>query len=98
VTEITADIGSLRSDDERCAVRFQRLYDFTPAELWSAITDPDRVGRWLAQAQIEPGEGGRVRLAFDEGRTEGRILTWDEPRVVEYEWRFDGEDESVVRF
>jgi uncharacterized protein YndB with AHSA1/START domain len=98
VTEITADVGALRNDDERCAVRFERLYDFTPAELWSAITDPDRVGRWLAQAQIEPGEGGRVRLAFDEGETEGRILTWEEPRVVEYEWRFDGEEESVVRF
>ena len=94
----TADVGALRNDEERCAVRFERLYDFTPAELWSAITDPARLGRWLAQAQVDPGVGGHVRLAFDEGRTEGRILTWDEPRVVEYEWCFDGEDESIVRF
>jgi uncharacterized protein YndB with AHSA1/START domain len=98
VTEMTADIGVLRSDDERCAVRFERLYDFTPAELWSAITDPGQLARWLARAEVEPGEGGRIKLDFDDGGTEGRILTWDEPRVVEYEWRFDGEDESVVRF
>ena len=98
MTEATADVGALRNDEERCAVRFERLYDFTPAELWSAITDPTRLGRWLAEAQVDSGVGGHVRLAFDEGRTEGRILTWDEPRVVEYEWRFDGEDESVVRF
>ena len=98
MTELTADVGSLRNDDERCAVRFERLYDFTPSELWSAITDPARLARWLAQAQVDPGAGGQVRLAFEEGETEGRILTWDEPRVLEYEWRFTGEDESVVRF
>jgi len=98
MTELTVDAGALRNDEETCAVRFERLYDFTPAELWSAITDPARLARWLAQAQVDPGDGGQVRLAFDEGRTEGRILTWDEPHVLEYEWRFTGEDESVLRF
>lgn len=98
MTQIQTDVGTLRNDDERCAVRFERLYDFTPAELWSAITNPARLGRWLAKAEVEPGAGGAVRLAFDDGATAGRILTWDEPRVLEYEWRFSGEDESVVRF
>ena len=91
--------GELRNDDDRCAVRFQRLYDFTPDELWSALTDQQRLRRWLAEAPLfEGGVGGRVTIAFDDGTTEGRILTWDEPRVLEYEWRFPGEDESVVRF
>jgi len=99
VTEITTELGALRNDDERCAVRFERLYDFTPAELWSAITDPGQLARWLARAEVEPGEGGRISLGFDGGATEGgRIRSWDEPRVLEYEWRFTGEQESVVRF
>ncbi len=98
MTELTVDTGALRRDDERCAVRFERLYDFTPSELWSAITDPVRLGRWLARAEVDPGAAGHVRLAFEEGETDGRILTWDEPNVLEYEWRFAGEDESVVRF
>ena len=100
MTEITAEIGALRNDDERCAVRFERLYDFTPAELWSAITDPEQLSRWLARAEVVPGEGGRISLAFDDGGTTegGRILTWEEPRLLEYEWRFAGEEESVVRF
>jgi uncharacterized protein YndB with AHSA1/START domain len=98
VTELTADVGALRNDDERCAVRFERLYDFTPDELWSALTDPHRLGRWLAMADVQPGAGGHVKLGFDDGVTEGRILTWDELRVLEYEWRFTGEDGSVVRF
>ena len=99
MTETKAVNGELRSDDDRCAVRFQRLYDFTPDELWSALTDQERLRRWLAEApRFEGGVGGRVTIAFDDGTTEGRILIWDEPRVLEYEWRFPGEDESVVRF
>jgi len=99
VTETQAVHGELRNDDDRCAVRFQRLYDFTPEELWSALTDPQRLHRWLAEApRVEGGVGGHVTIAFDDGTTEGRILTWDEPRVLEYKWRFPGEDESVVRF
>ena len=91
--------GVLRPDDDRCAVRFERLYDFTPDELWSALTDPKRLRRWLAETpRFEGRPGGAVTIAFDESTTEGRILTWDEPRVLEYEWRSPGEDESVVRF
>jgi uncharacterized protein YndB with AHSA1/START domain len=99
VTQITAEFGTLRNDDERCAVRFERIYDFTPAELWSAITEPDQLARWLARAVVEPGAGGQISLDFDGGATEGgRILVWDEPRVLEYEWHFTGEPDSVVRF
>lgn len=99
MTEVETGHGALRTDGERCAVRFERLYDVTPAELWSAITDPGRLARWLARAEVEPGEGGRISLDFDGGVTEGgRILTWDEPRALEYEWRFTDEPVSVVRF
>ncbi len=41
MTELTADVGALRNDDERCAVRFERLYDFTPDE---ALVGSDRPG------------------------------------------------------
>jgi len=99
VTQIQTNPGTLRSDDDRCAVQFRRLYDFTPQELWSALTDPEQLGRWLARARVDPGVGGQVSLDFDGGATEGgRVLTWDEPRVLEYEWRFEGEEQSVVRF
>jgi uncharacterized protein YndB with AHSA1/START domain len=95
--------GTLRSDGDRCAVAFRRLYDFTAEELWAALTDPKQLDRWLARApHFEQEVGGRVELVFGDGnrdgRTTGQILTWDEPRVLEYEWRFPGEDNSVVRF
>ena len=99
----TASRGTLRNDGERCAVAFRRLYDFTAAELWAALTDPAHLGRWLAHApRFDREAGGQVELVFGDWsgdqRASGRILTWDEPRVLEYEWRFPGEEESVVRF
>ena len=99
MTEIHAETGAVRNDGDRCAVRFERLYDFTPAELCSALTDPQRLRRWLADTpRFEGRVGGEVTIVFDEGTIEGRVLTWDEPRVLEYEWRFPGEDDSIVRF
>jgi len=95
--------GALRADGERCAVGFERLYDFTPEELWAVLTDPAQLGGWLAQCpRFDREVGGEVELVFGDGsgeaRAHGRILTFEEPRVLEYEWRFPGEDESVVRF
>lgn len=103
MTDVRAEHGTLRNDNERCAVAFRRLYDFTAEELWSALTDPEQLGRWLATAtRFDHEAGGQVELVFGDGsgdqRASGRILTWDEPRVLEYEWHFPGEDQSIVRF
>ena len=103
MTDMQAEAGVVRNDDDRCAVQFRRLYDYTPEELWSALTDPEQLGRWLARApRFDREAGGFVDLLFgddgDDQRATGRILTWDEPHVLEYEWRFPGEDDSIVRF
>ena len=103
MTEVQAEHGILRNDGERCAVAFRRLYDFTADELWSALTDPAQLGRWLATAtRFDREAGGEVELVFADSSGDqhagGRILTWDEPHVLEYEWRFPGEDDSIVRF
>jgi uncharacterized protein YndB with AHSA1/START domain len=103
MTQVQAEHGTLRNDGERCAVGFRRLYDFTAEELWAALTDPERLGRWLAHApRFDREVGGQVELVFGDSsgdqRASGRILTWEEPRVLEYEWQFPGEEESIVRF
>jgi len=103
MTQVQAEHGTLRNDDERCAVAFRRLYDFTAEELWAALTDPEQLGRWLAASpRFDREVGGQVELVFGDWsgdeRASGRILTWEEPRVLEYEWRLPGEEESIVRF
>jgi uncharacterized protein YndB with AHSA1/START domain len=89
------DLGTVAPDGERRRLRFERFYDAPPEELWSALTEPERLARWLAPGEI----GETVRLEFeDDNVVTGRVLAFEPPRVLEYEWHYPGEDESVVRF
>jgi uncharacterized protein len=93
--------GELRADgDDRCAVRFERLFDFTPEELWKALTDPEQLLGWLAHAEsFDPRVGGAVELDFGEGvAVRGEVLQLEPGRVLEYTWTHSGEIESLVRF
>jgi uncharacterized protein len=92
--------GTLRPEEERCAVRFERLYDYTPAELWAALTDPVQLSGWLAEVPTFDGQvGGAVAIDFGEGgEVRGEVLALEPQRLLEYTWTFTGESESVVRF
>jgi uncharacterized protein YndB with AHSA1/START domain len=39
------DYGTISLDGSMAAVRFERRYAAPPPELWSALTDADRMGR-----------------------------------------------------
>ena len=96
------EMGVLRADDDRRAVRFERLYDYQPEEVWNAISDPGRVARWLARVdRWEPEVGGRIVLEFGDepdGRTELRVRELEPGRVLEVDWHYPGEERSFVRF
>ncbi len=65
--------------------------------MWTALTKPERLRRWLAEAEFEERVGGRVELRFDDGVIEGTVRELDRPRLLEYEW-VDNGARSVVRF
>jgi uncharacterized protein YndB with AHSA1/START domain len=94
--------GQLRMDGVRRAVRFEHRYDATPAEVWSALTEPSRLARWLADAELDLRVGGEYVLRFsgeDEGQTTtGEVLALEPERLLELTWLSPGEDDSVVRF
>jgi uncharacterized protein YndB with AHSA1/START domain len=86
--------GTLTAD----GVRFERLYDATPAELWRALTDPDQVRGWLANVSrwsLTPGEEWQIR--FDDGSAGGRVVAVEEGRRLELTW-VEGGTESLLRF
>jgi len=94
-----SELGVLRIEDGRRSVRFERQLASPPAEVWDALTSPERLARWLAPGAIGAHAGGGVRLDFGEGGVvTGRVRSWEPPSLLEYEWRFEGETESVVRF
>jgi uncharacterized protein YndB with AHSA1/START domain len=89
--------GTMTLEGTTRTLRFERLLDHPPAEVWAALTEPERLGDWLAAAEVEPGPGGTITLDFGEGGIEKcRITTWDPPRVLAYEWNFLGEKPTHV--
>jgi uncharacterized protein YndB with AHSA1/START domain len=94
------DLGTISAQGTTRTVRFERTLAFSAEAVWAALTEPEQLREWLAEAVVDPGEGGEVALDFGEnGKESGRITAWDPPRVLAYEWGFAGEGgPSHVRF
>ena len=70
----TRVLGSLRSADGTGTVRMTDRYDTNIDDLWSAITDPDRLARWLGDVEGELKVGGSFRAHFFASGWEGTGL------------------------
>lgn len=89
--------GVPRREDGRLALRYERHYDATPDEVWSAFTEPQSIRRWLwADAVLEPRVGGVFRLTWSENQAEGSVLVWRPPHLLEVEWN-DTDMRSILR-
>ena len=91
--------GTITLEDGFHTIRFERRLEFAPDEVWAALTEPERLREWLADATVVPGPEGEISIDFGEGGHEsGQITAWDPPRVLAYEWNFVGEEPSHVRW
>jgi uncharacterized protein YndB with AHSA1/START domain len=92
----------LRTDPAHCTLSFERHFDAPIERVWAALTDPALLGGWLADSSIDLRVGGTIVHEFDPddvgSRVDGTILVLDPPRTLEYEWRFLGETDSVLRY
>jgi uncharacterized protein YndB with AHSA1/START domain len=89
-----------REGGDRATVHFERVYDYRPEELWAALTEPEQLRGWLGEVEIDLRVGGRVVIRFGDTAgeiTEGRIRALEPPRVLEYDWTYPGETDSVLR-
>jgi uncharacterized protein YndB with AHSA1/START domain len=90
-------LGEVRAEGEHAGLRYERLYNATPTEVWAAFTDPDSIRRWLfAEAVVEPRAGGRFELRWGEDAARGQVVAWDPPHVFEATWD-ESNVESVLR-
>ncbi len=79
--------GGVVEHDDGLILRFERRYEFEPTDVWSAITDPERLARWLFPATLESRPGGSLTFHLGEyGDGTGTVLAWDEPNLLEYRW------------
>jgi len=49
-------LGSVRSADGKGIVRMEDRYNTDIDDLWSALTEPGRLARWIAEVEGESGE------------------------------------------
>lgn len=91
-------LGSMRRiDEKRGAVRVEDVYDTDIADLWSGITEPDRLARWIATVEGDLRVGGTVQTRFTstwEGP--GRIDVCDAPNRLVVTMEPGTDDEAVI--
>jgi uncharacterized protein YndB with AHSA1/START domain len=91
-------LGSLRSEDGKGAVRMEDRYDTGIDDLWSALTDPGRLARWIGEVSGDLRPGGEYRFYFFSSGAEGtgRVEACEPPRRLLLTQGLGKPDEQVI--
>ncbi|MET0788625.1 MAG: SRPBCC family protein [Cellulomonas sp.] len=100
---MTTDVwGVLTPGEVGVTVRFERRYATTTADLWSCVTEPDRLRRWLGPVYGDLRAGGRYELRMGDDvagspqNAVGEVLECDAPRRLVLTWEFPGEEATSI--
>jgi uncharacterized protein YndB with AHSA1/START domain len=105
-------VGTLRTADGKGAMRMEDRFGTGIDDLWSALTDPGRLARWLGEFEGDLRLGGEFRARFFDGwEGTGRVDVCEPPRhllvttrhvrqtdehVIEATLTADGDDTILV--
>lgn len=93
------EYGTVNNYDLRATVTFDRIFDAAMADVWSMLTTDEGLERWLAPATVDLRTDGTMDIDFgEEGLAGGAIIDLVPGSSIEYEWRFPGEPDSIIRF
>lgn len=74
-------------------VRASRTYPTSQADLWTAITEKQRIERWFGNVSGDFKRGGRFAI---EGNADGEIASCDPPHTLALTWEFGGNKSWVT--
>jgi uncharacterized protein YndB with AHSA1/START domain len=100
IDAVRRELGSKQTGaGEAHVIRLRRTYDAPIDDVWDALTNPERIGRWFLPISGDFRIGGRYQF---EGNAGGEILECDRPHRLRATWVFgEGGDaaasEVVVR-
>src|SRR5690606_4554170 len=76
-----------------CIAVARREHPADAAELWNALTDPERIPRWFLPVTGELRPGGRYRF---EGNASGTVLNCEAPHSFAITWEMMGSPSWVT--
>jgi uncharacterized protein YndB with AHSA1/START domain len=88
--------GTLRTENGRSVLRFERRLAHPVAKVWRALTERSEQKHWFpAELDADWRVGGEIRWVGEDGEvwTTGTITAWDPPRLFEHV-----ADDEVLRF
>jgi uncharacterized protein YndB with AHSA1/START domain len=93
--------GTLETHGGRHVMRYERRLDHPIERVWAALTEPSELRGWLADADLELVEAGRVQLrwlntddAGDSAVADGTVTALDPPRLLE----LDTDPHGILRW
>ena len=66
-------LGTVRSAEGRGVVRLEHRLEADVDEVWSALTDPQRLAQWLGELEGELRQGGEFRARYFASGWEGTV-------------------------
>ena len=80
--------------------RFDLTLEVYASEVWSFLTQSDRLPQWLAPGRIELEQGGAARLDFQDSGIviDSRVTRCVAPRSLAYSWSGPGQPNRPVRW
>lgn len=86
INRLHREVGTRKVEEgEAHTVLLRRAYDAEIADVWDAVTSPERIGRWFLPVTGELKLGGRYQI---EGHAGGEILECVEPERLRVSWLY----------
>jgi uncharacterized protein YndB with AHSA1/START domain len=90
-------IGELREEEGRGVVRIEDTYPTGIDDLWSAITQPERLRRWIGDVSGDLRIAGEFRAAFTSGWTgAGVVEVCEAPHRLRVRMTRPGQESTVM--
>jgi uncharacterized protein YndB with AHSA1/START domain len=89
--------GSLHTADGKATVRVEDRFSTGIDDLWSAVTDPERLARWVAAVDGDLRLGGMFHASFTSSWDgPGRVDVCEPPRRLLVTMSPGDEDQTVI--
>jgi uncharacterized protein YndB with AHSA1/START domain len=89
--------GSIRAENGTGTIRMEDVYDTPVEDLWSAVTEPTRLARWVAEVTGDLHTGGRFHARFTSGwEGPGRVDVCEPHRRLVATMSPGSDEETVI--